>query len=80
MKTKLIVLTILGLFLFSCQSDSDEFYLENDSQSKVLKKYGSDGEIYNVSDGCDSNMTEYFFQVANHLGLPKPPTGFTFTK
>ncbi len=37
-------------------------------------KYGSDGEIYNVSDGCDSNMTEYFFQVAEHLGLPKPPT------
>lgn len=37
-------------------------------------KYGHDGEIYNVSDGCDSNMTEYFFQVAKHLGLPKPPT------
>jgi len=37
-------------------------------------KYGRDGEIYNVSDGCDSNMTEYFFQVAKHLGLPTPPT------
>ncbi len=37
-------------------------------------KYGRDGEIYNVSDGCDSNMTEYFFQIAKHLGLPKPPT------
>jgi nucleoside-diphosphate-sugar epimerase len=34
----------------------------------------TDGEIYNVSDGCDTNMTEYFFQVAEHLGLPKPPT------
>jgi nucleoside-diphosphate-sugar epimerase len=37
-------------------------------------KYGRDGEIYNVSDGCDSNMTEYFLQVAKHLGLPAPPT------
>ena len=37
-------------------------------------KYGRDGEIYNVSDGCDSNMTEYFFQVASHLGLDRPPT------
>ena len=37
-------------------------------------KYGRDGEIYNVSDGCDSNMTEYFFQVADHLGLARPPS------
>lgn len=36
-------------------------------------KRGLDGEIYNVSDGCDSNMTEYFFQVADHLGLERPP-------
>ncbi|MDX2478257.1 MAG: SDR family oxidoreductase [Gammaproteobacteria bacterium] len=37
-------------------------------------KYGRDGEIYNVSDGCDSNMTEYFFQVADHLGIARPPS------
>jgi len=42
-------------------------------------KYGHDGEIYNVSDGCDSNMTEYFFQVAKHLGLPKPPYRISFS-
>ena len=36
-------------------------------------KCGRDGEIYNVSDGCDSNMTEYFYQVADHLGLQRPP-------
>lgn len=36
-------------------------------------KYGRDGEIYNVSDGCDSNMTQYFYQVADHLGLERPP-------
>jgi nucleoside-diphosphate-sugar epimerase len=40
----------------------------------AAEKYGRDGEIYNVSDGCDSNMTEYFFQVASHLGLDPPPT------
>lgn len=36
-------------------------------------KSGRDGEIYNVSDGCDSNMTEYFYLVADHLGLERPP-------
>lgn len=29
--------------------------------------------IYNVSDGCHSNMTEYFNTVADFLGLPRPP-------
>jgi len=29
--------------------------------------------IYNVSDGQDSNMTEYFFTLADHFGLPRPP-------
>lgn len=36
--------------------------------------YGLNGEIYNVSDGCDSNMTRYFFQIADFLNLPRPPT------
>ena len=44
MKIKLMMLTILCLFLFACQTDSEEFYLENDSQSTVLEKYGSDGD------------------------------------
>jgi len=30
--------------------------------------------IYNVSDGTDSNMTEYFNIVADFLKLPRPPT------
>jgi len=30
--------------------------------------------IYNVSDGTDSNMTEYFNTVADFLKLPRPPT------
>ena len=31
-------------------------------------------EIYNVSDGHPSNMTDYFFRVADAAGLPRPPT------
>ncbi len=31
------------------------------------------GEIYNVSDGCDSNMTEYFNTIADYFDLPRPP-------
>ena len=37
-------------------------------------RFGKTGKVYNVSDGCESNMTEYFFAVADHLGLPRPPT------
>ena len=29
--------------------------------------------IYNVSDGQDSNMTEYFFTLADFFDLPRPP-------
>lgn len=36
-------------------------------------RQGGDGEIYNVSDGTDSNMTEYFDLLADDLGLPRPP-------
>jgi len=28
--------------------------------------------IYNVSDGTDSNMTEYFYTLADHFHLPRP--------
>jgi len=29
--------------------------------------------VYNVSDGSPSNMTDYFFRVADAAGLPRPP-------
>ena len=29
--------------------------------------------IYNISDGTDSNMTEYFYTLADHFNLPRPP-------
>jgi len=34
---------------------------------------GRDGEIYNVSDGQPGNMADYFNQVADATGLPRPP-------
>jgi nucleoside-diphosphate-sugar epimerase len=34
---------------------------------------GGDGEVYNVSDGVPGNMTDYFNQVADWAGLPRPP-------
>ncbi|MDZ7803507.1 SDR family oxidoreductase [Thiohalophilus sp.] len=34
---------------------------------------GTADAIYNVSDGNDSNMTQYFNTVADFLGLPRPP-------
>lgn len=34
---------------------------------------GEDGEIFNVSDGSPSSMTEYFNAVADALGLPRQP-------
>ena len=35
--------------------------------------YGEAGGIYNITDGCHSNMTEYFNQIADFVGLPRPP-------
>jgi len=34
---------------------------------------GRNGAVYNVCDGHPSTMTEYFFQVADALGLERPP-------
>jgi nucleoside-diphosphate-sugar epimerase len=34
---------------------------------------GRAGEIYNLSDSHPGTMTDYFNQVADHLGLPRPP-------
>jgi nucleoside-diphosphate-sugar epimerase len=34
---------------------------------------GRDGEIYNVSDGHPTTMTDYFMRLADAAGLPRPP-------
>jgi nucleoside-diphosphate-sugar epimerase len=36
-------------------------------------EYGKAAEVYNISDGHPTTMTDYFFRVADHLGLPRPP-------
>jgi nucleoside-diphosphate-sugar epimerase len=36
-------------------------------------RQGQSGEAYNVSDGHPTTMTDYFNQVADRLGLPRPP-------
>lgn len=35
--------------------------------------YGGAGAVYNASDGHPTTMTDYFFRVADLLGLPRPP-------
>lgn len=34
---------------------------------------GQPDNIYNISDGCDSNMSEYFLTLADYFNLPAPP-------
>jgi nucleoside-diphosphate-sugar epimerase len=34
---------------------------------------GPAGEIFNVSDGHPTTMTDYFNRVADALGMPRPP-------
>lgn len=34
---------------------------------------GRPGAVYNVSDGHPTTMTDYFYRVADCLGLPRPP-------
>lgn len=37
--------------------------------AKVEQRY----RVYNVSDGSDTNMSEYFLTLADYFGLPRPP-------
>ncbi|MCP4995029.1 MAG: SDR family oxidoreductase [Gammaproteobacteria bacterium] len=37
---------------------------------------GRDGEVYNLSDGQPGTMTDYFNQIADLAGLPRPPQIF----
>ncbi|MDX1764559.1 MAG: SDR family oxidoreductase [bacterium] len=39
----------------------------------AASRQGGSGRVYNVSDGQPSTMTDYFYRVADFLGLPKPP-------
>ena len=41
---------------------------------RVAARRAKDCRVYNVADGSPSNMCDYFFRVADALGLPRPPT------
>ncbi len=39
----------------------------------VAARTSHSGTVYNVSDGHPTTMTDYFYRVADLLGLPRPP-------
>jgi nucleoside-diphosphate-sugar epimerase len=41
--------------------------------ARIAMQRGVPGEVYNVCDGAPEPMTRYFNQVADYLGLPRPP-------
>ncbi|MES9972362.1 MAG: SDR family oxidoreductase [Candidatus Thiodiazotropha sp.] len=41
--------------------------------ARIAMQRGVSGEVYNVCDGAPEPMTRYFNQVADFLGLPRPP-------
>ncbi|AGA90155.1 nucleoside-diphosphate-sugar epimerase [Thioflavicoccus mobilis 8321] len=53
---------------------SNRIHVDDLAQACVAAmERGSDGEIYNVCDDYPSTMTDYFFQIADAAGLPRPP-------
>ncbi len=44
-----------------------------DGRERQAAERGRGGRIYNVSDGVPGTITEYFYAVADRLGLPRPP-------
>ena len=40
----------------------------------VAAHHSHPGDLYNVSDGHPTTMTDFFFRVADLLGIPRPPT------
>lgn len=39
----------------------------------VAGERGGADRVYNVSDGQNGTMTQYFYAVADHFGIPRPP-------
>jgi nucleoside-diphosphate-sugar epimerase len=37
-------------------------------------RLGQSGQAYNIADGHPTTMTDFFFRLADALGLPRPPT------
>lgn len=43
------------------------------SVALLAAERGISGRIYHVGDGQPTTMTDYFYRVADHFGLPRPP-------
>lgn len=52
---------------------SNRIHIDDLVQACIAAAQARPGGIYNVADGHPSSMTDYFFQVADRLGLPRPP-------
>jgi hypothetical protein len=77
MKTKFIALTIVTLFLFACQMDSYESPLDNDSQTTIFDKFGSDGN-FNVSVPFKADFSVWNHSDFTDVTCGAPPF-FNFT-
>lgn len=53
---------------------SNRIHIDDLVQACIAAQRSRPGGIYNIADGHPSTMTDYFNQVADHLGLPRPPT------
>lgn len=51
---------------------SNRIHAEDLATALWLAAEHGDG-VYNISDGTPDSMSQYFLQVAEHLGLPSPP-------
>jgi nucleoside-diphosphate-sugar epimerase len=60
-----------------CEDDSpytNRIHADDLATICIAAMHGSISDtVYNVSDGHPSNMTDYFFRVADAAGLPRPP-------
>lgn len=53
---------------------SNRIHADDLAQALMLAaERGRPGEIYNAADGHPTSMTDYFYRVADHFGLPRPP-------
>lgn len=53
---------------------SNRIHAEDLAEAAVLAALrGRSGQVYHVADGSPTTMTDYFWRVADHFGLPRPP-------
>ncbi|MEJ2199831.1 MAG: SDR family oxidoreductase [Desulfuromonadaceae bacterium] len=52
---------------------TNRIHADDLAQVCVAAEQAADGEVFNVSDGHPTSMTEYFLTLADLCGLPHPP-------